>query len=70
MHYQHSTSKYHFPLITIVLVTCLLLIFGLSGCASDSTSSSSSNESASGNADPVVLEIYAANSLEKAMDEV
>lgn len=70
MHYQRSTSKYHFPLIAIVLVTCLLLIFGLSGCASDSTSSSSSNESASGNADPVVLEIYAANSLEKAMDEV
>ena len=52
MHYQRSTSKYHFPLIAIVLVTCLLLIFGLLGCASDSTPSSSSNERRRIYADP------------------
>lgn len=70
MQYQLSTSKHHFPLVTIVLATCLLLIFGFSGCASETTSDTNSDTSTSENADAVVLEIYAANSLEKAMNEV
>lgn len=64
----HSPAKRHFiqavPLLLSVFAVCLMLVFMLTGCNSSSSEQQTENSS-----DTTTIEIYAANSLEKALDE-
>lgn len=51
------------------LVACFAIALALVGCSSDN-STQEENTSESTSSENVTLEIYAANSLEKALDEV
>lgn len=66
------TSARHFAKGLLAVVACLALAFALTGCSSDSSSSDNaqSDDSNASSEESVTLEIYAANSLEKALDEV
>ena len=62
--------------LTALLVTSLVGAFGLFGCASNaatsesSSSTSSASATSSSSAEKVELQIFAANSLEKALNDV
>lgn len=61
----HSPRK-----LLIVLAACFALMFALVGCSSNSDSGESNSSDQSSTSETTTLEIYAANSLEKALDEV
>ena len=56
--------------VSLILAFALACAFGMVGCSSNSSSSSSSDTSSEKKTESTELQIFAANSLSKAMDEV
>lgn len=63
---SHPPLSKHLLAPIVGIAACLAIVLCLVGCSSDSTS----EQENSGSEEPVTLEIYAANSLEKALNEV
>ena len=61
----HSLRK-----ILIIFIACFALMFAFAGCSSSSTPEGTNSSDQSTASETTTLEIYAANSLEKALDEV